>query len=118
MAKTRVERTVAIDAVKKIIWKAINTKGKQFAIGKYSIIPRIVVAEGDLFLDFSRTLLDRRAFSRIESVVVDVIGLRKKKATRIEIFKDGTIVYSPKIGRDENEVKKLVEMLAKNAKVN
>ena len=118
MAKTRVEKTVAIGAVERVISKAINTKGKRFAIGKYTIIPKVVVASGDLFLDFSKSLLRTSVLTKIESVVIDVIGLRDKKVTQLEIFKDGTVVYSPKIGRDETEVKKLVKMLSMNSQVN
>ncbi|GEM_PF-6452827 len=123
MAKTQVDENVAMGAVKKIIFKAADIRGKRFTIEskgnkRYIIIPKVVVASGDLFLDFSKTLLEPHAISQIESVVIDVIGLKDKKVTRIEIFKDGTVVYSPKIGRNENEVKKLVKMLSKNSQVN
>jgi len=118
MAKTRVEKPVAIGAVKKIISKAVNTKGKRFTVGKYTIIPKVAVASGDLFLDFSKSLLKTSVFTQIESVVIDVIGLRDKKVTQLEIFKDGTIVYSPKRGRDENEIKKLVKILSMTLQVN
>lgn len=118
MAKIQVDKNLAFNAVKEIIYRTVNIKGKRFSLGKYTIIPKVVVARGDLFLDFSKSLLKKNALDQIESVVIDVIGLRDKKVTQLEIFKDGVVVYSPRIGRNENEVKKLVKMLSTNSQVN
>ena len=111
MAKTFINKEIASRAVRYII--SIAGEGKiKFSVGKYKVIPKAAVLSDGTLVTYSRSLPVLDAHYGIESVIIDVVGLCKNKVTQIEIYRDGTIVYSPKINRDEEEVKEFVRLLA------
>ncbi len=113
MARTRVNRDIAKEAIHSLLHRASESGGKRFVVGnKYTVIPKVVVAEGGLLLVFSKSLLEFVDLNNLESVIIDVLGLCEDKVTQLEIYSEGTVVYSPGKNRDERKIQEFVKLLA------
>lgn len=113
MAKTEVKRDIAKRAIEFLLRSASISGGKRFRVNKYIVIPKAAVTEDGLLLVFTRALPNFAKNYKLESVIIDVLGLHENKVTQLEIYESGEIVYSPGKNRDEREVRKFVELLAR-----
>ncbi len=114
MAKTKIKRKFAEQAIRYLLCKASESGGKRFRVGKYEVIPKAAFTEDGLLLIFTQALPEYASKHKLESIIVDVLGLHENKVTQVEIYENGEVVYSPGRNRDEHDVQRFVEALAKN----
>ena len=113
MAKTKIKSNLARQAIRFLLRKASEKGGKKFQVDTYTVIPKAAVTEDGLLLVFTKTLPELAERYKLESVIIDVLGLHENKVTQLEIYESGDVVYSPGKNRDERKVQKFIELLAR-----
>lgn len=112
MAKTKIKSDLARRAISSLLRKGSEKRGKRFQVDRYIVIPKAAVTEDGLLLIFTESLPELAERHKLESVIIDVLGLHENKVTQLEIYESGDVVYSPRKNRDENEVQRFVGLLA------
>jgi len=112
MAKTKIESDVAKRAIDFLLRKASENGGRRFHVDGYIVIPKAAVTGDGLLLMFTKTLPEYAENYKLESVILDVLGLHENKVTQLEIYENGEVVYSPGKNRNEDEIRKFVKLLA------
>ncbi len=114
MARMKINREIAEKAIQSLLKIASERGGKRINIEKYTLIPKAVVTNDGLLLEFTRSISKLVGYTDIESVIIDVIGLHTNRATQLEICRTGEVVYAPGRNRDKNKIKELIKLLVQD----
>lgn len=109
MARTEIDKDIVRKAISNLFRKARDNKGKRFTISNYTIIPKAIVVDDELLIINAPYKINE---NELKSVIIDVLGLHGKWVTQLEIYEDGTIIYSPGKNRNENDIKEFIKSIA------